>query len=557
MARTLPKRFAPWWRWSSAISVTENAAGVVLVGIVASPGLAVGPIALQEGQRIERRQVGRPDQERQALIAAVATAASQLAALGETVQGDAAEILEFQQVLLEDEELIDPILATTGEGEPAHRAWITAFDREIADYQAANDETFRARAADLVDLRDRVLRVLAPAPSTPADAAPQGAIYADEELTPSRFLEIDWTRYVGAAIKGGSAAGHVALLARARGTPLIVGLKGGFKTLRDGALAVLDAEQGNLVLDPSQDILVQTRRRLAALAAKTEKSARFLAKPAVTADGQRVHVTINVDDPSLLDGLDPAHCDGIGLTRTEFLFQGKELPDEEQQYQVYCRIIDWAAGRPVIVRTLDAGGDKPVAGLTIDGERNPFLGLRGLRLSLARPDVFRIQLRALARAASRGDLKIMLPMVSEPQELEGARNMFEEVVADLRAAGKEAAEAPLGMMVEVPAAALTADSFAADLYSIGSNDLVQYVMAASRDNPHVAPLYDPGNPAVHALIRQVVAVAAKRGVEISLCGDMVSDPAYLPALLSLGLRRLSVAPAQLGSVKAAIAAWPR
>jgi phosphotransferase system enzyme I (PtsI) len=211
----------------------------------------------------------------------------------------------------------------------------------------------------------------------------------------------------------------------------------------------------------------------------------------------------------------------------------------------------------VIVRTLDAGGDKPVAGLTIDGERNPFLGLRGLRLSLARPDVFRIQLRALARAASRGDLKIMLPMVSEPQELEAARNMFDEVVADLRAAGNEAAEAPLGMMVEVPAAALTADSFAADFYSIGSNDLVQYVMAASRDNTHVAPLYNPGNPAIHALIRQVVAVAAKRGVEISLCGDMASDPAYLPALLSLGLRRLSVAPAQLGSVKAAIAAWPR
>ncbi|MGH6917755.1 MAG: putative PEP-binding protein, partial [Geminicoccaceae bacterium] len=186
----------------------------------------------------------------------------------------------------------------------------------------------------------------------------------------------------------------------------------------------------------------------------------------------------------------------------------------------------------------------------------PFLGLRGLRLSLARPEVFRVQLRALARAAARGDLRIMLPMVTAPRELDTARAILDEVVAELQAAGIEAALAPLGMMVEVPAAALTAASFAADFYSIGSNDLVQYVMAASRDNPHVAPLYDPGNPAVLALIRRVVEVANARGLEVSLCGDMASDTAYLPSLLRLGLRNISVTPAQLGPVKAAIAAWP-
>jgi phosphotransferase system enzyme I (PtsI) len=276
----------------------------------------------------------------------------------------------------------------------------------------------------------------------------------------------------------------------------------------------------------------------------------------VTAAGERVHVYLNVDDPGLLENLDPAQCDGIGLTRTEFLFQGRELPDEEQQYQVYRRIVEWAAGLPVVVRTLDAGGDKPVAGLTVDGERNPFLGLRGLRLSLARPEVFRLQLRALARAAATGDLKIMLPMVTEPRELEAARTMLEEVVTELRTAGIEAAMAPLGMMVEVPAAALTAAAFAADFYSIGSNDLVQYVMAASRDNPDVAPLYDPDNPAVHALIRQVVEAAGLRGVEVSLCGELASDPTHISTLLGLGLRRLSVSPARLGPVKAAIAAWP-
>jgi phosphotransferase system enzyme I (PtsI) len=536
--------------------MTDALGSAVLPGIAASPGLAVGPIALQRTVPVLPRTIGRPDEEENALRAAIALAAAQLQALREVVHDDlAADILEFQLTLLEDEDLIDPILQAIRAGDPADRAWIAAMDREIADYRAADDDTFRARAADLLDLRDRVTRALTPAADPRPVLGPAAAIYADEELTPSRFLEIDWRRYVGAATRGGSAAGHVALLARARGTPLVVGLETGFKALRDGTLAVLDAEQGHLILNPTAVTLAETRRRQRAVAAQAHLSARFLDRPALTANGERVHVTINVDDPALLEAFDPAHCDGIGLTRTEFLFQGKELPDEEQQYQVYCRIVAWAAGRPVIVRTLDAGGDKPIAGLTIEGERNPFLGLRGLRLALARPEVFRLQLRALARAAVRGDLNIMLPMVTEPRELDAARAMLEEAVTDLQAAGIAAARAPLGIMIEVPAAALTAASFAADFYSIGSNDLVQYMMAASRDNPNVASLYDPANPAVHALIRRVVEVAAARGVEVSLCGDMASEPAYLPILLSLGLRRVSVAPARLGPVKAAIAAW--
>ena len=527
----------------------------VLSGVVAAPGLAIGPIALQRATRTEQRTAGSPDQEHAALAAAIAAAMAQLGALCATAPAEAAEILEFQQALLEDEDLVDPILAATRAGQPAHQAWAQAIDHEVAEYRDTDDETFRARAADLIDLRDRVLRSLAGAPETAASSG-ERAIYADRDLTPSRFLEIDWSRYLGAVTRGGSAAGHVALLARARGTPLIVGLAG-FEDLRDGTLAVLDAERGQLVLDPSPATLAQARQRQGDLAAKAKANRRYLAEPAVTADGERVQVCINVDDPALLAEIDPATCDGIGLTRTEFLFQGHALPDEEQQHAVYCRLLDWAAGRPVIVRTLDAGGDKPIAGLTVDGERNPFLGLRGLRLSLARPDVFRVQLRALARAAAKGNLKIMLPMVTRPEELEAVRTLFADVLGELRAAGIEAAPAPLGMMVEVPAAALTADAFGADFYSIGSNDLVQYVMAASRDDPRVAALYDPASPAVLGLIRQVVEAAERRGVEVSLCGDMASDPVHLPALLNLGMRRISVAPAQRAPVKAAVAVWPR
>ncbi len=228
------------------------------------------------------------------------------------------------------------------------------------------------------------------------------------------------------------------------------------------------------------------------------------------------------------------------------------LPDEEQQRAAYARMLDWAAGRPVIVRTLDAGGDKPIPGLTIE-ESNPFLGLRGLRLSLKHPEVFRTQLRALCRAAVGGELKIMLPMVTVPAELAEARAHLDAVVAALAQAGIAHKRPPLGIMVEVPSVAVTPERFPADFFSIGSNDLTQYVMAAARDLNSVAHLADTANPAVLALITRVAAQGAARGIEVSLCGDAASDPALVPHLLRCGLRKLSASPAAVGRVKAAIA----
>jgi phosphotransferase system enzyme I (PtsI) len=399
---------------------------------------------------------------------------------------------------------------------------------------------------------------LSPGSRPAAGIAGEEAIYVAEDLTPSRFLEIDWSRFRGAAIKGGSAGGHVALLARARGTPLLIGLGDHFQRVRDGAVSLLDAERCQLVLDPSPATLGDFKRRLAnQQAASAAANARFLERPAITANGERVDVLINVDDPALLAAVDPRHTDGIGLTRTEFLFRGPNLPDETRQYRAYAEILKWAAGRPVIIRTLDAGGDKPIAGLTPERESNPFLGLRGLRLSLARPEVFTVQLRALARAAVGGHLKVMAPMVTIPAEFDAFRQLFEEAVDGLTARGVEAAVPPLGMMVEVPAAALRATDFDADFMSIGSNDLIQYVMAAGRDIATVADLYVANYPAVLDLVGRVIVAGRRRGTEVSLCGDMASDPELVPLLLGLGLRRLSVAPARLGAIKAAIAGWDR
>lgn len=538
--------------------MSEPGQEIVLQGIAASGGLALGRIAIQHAAHRSRRTPGTLKEEHDALQAAMATAAAQLEALAATVsERAAAEMLEFQIALLDDEDLIAPIFMRIAGGAPADAAWRQTLDAEIAAYRASGDEVLEARTSDLADLRDRVLDALSPQAAPAIAGNGEQAIYVAEELTPSRFLETDWTRYRGAAIKRGSAAGHVALLARARGTPLVIGLGPAFATLRDGAIALLDAERGQLVLDPSPATLDDAKRRLADQAARAASNARFLDRPAITAGGERIEVLINVDDPALLRAVDPGHTDGIGLTRTEFLFHGPDLPDEARQYQAYTAILAWAGGRPVIIRTLDAGGDKPIAGLTPAGESNPFLGLRGLRLSLARPEIFTVQLRALARAAIGGGLKVMAPMVSTPAEFDAFRRLFLEVVEALHAEGIEAALPPLGMMVEVPAAALCASNFDADFMSIGSNDLVQYVMAAGRDIGAVADLYDPSNPAVLELIERVVDTGERHGIEVSLCGDMASDANFVPRLLELGLRRLSVAPATLGAVKAAIAGWER
>jgi phosphotransferase system enzyme I (PtsI) len=244
--------------------------------------------------------------------------------------------------------------------------------------------------------------------------------------------------------------------------------------------------------------------------------------------------------------------DGIGLVRTEFLFHDRErLPDEDEQYTVYHQIAKWAAGRPVTIRTLDAGGDKPIAGLTRAGESNPFLGVRGVRLSLRRPEVLMVQLRALVRAAVHGNVKVMVPMIALPDELERCRQLLAQAVRELQASGVQAAMPPLGMMVEVPAAALTLADFDADFYSIGSNDLLQYLMAASRDEPELAALASPG-PAFWRLLEDMTDYGRAARREVSLCGDLASDAQYVPQLLRRGLRTLSVAPAALASVKAAV-----
>ena len=523
-----------------------------LPGKVASGGFAAGPVvALVSGAHPSRSR-GDAAAEAAALKAAIEAALAALGELAGGLDGDAAEILAFQIAMLEDESLAAPAFTDIPQGVSADRAWQAALDAEIGGYQAAADEHFRARANDLVDIRDRVLAHLSGIVDKPR--LPAGAILLAEDLTPSLFLATDWSRGGGIALTRGSASGHVATLARARGIPMLIGIAFDLARLPAKGEALIDSESAMLWLDPSPSTLSSFAVRRQAAAEAEAGAAAFKMREARTRDGTPISVLINIADPAEIDGMDPRICDGVGLVRTEFLFHDKAAPPgEEEQYRIYRRLAEWASGKPVTIRTLDAGADKPIAGLTLERETNPFLGLRGIRLSLARPELFRVQLRALCRAAMHGAVEVMLPMVTLPAELAAARRLLEEELAALRKAGVACRQPPLGIMVEVPAAALVIEAFDAAFFSIGSNDLTQYVMAAARDNDAVSALADPSHPAVLRLIERVAAHGAAIGRKVSLCGDAGAEPRFAEALIGAGLRTLSVAPAALARIKQALA----
>lgn len=523
-------------------------------GRVASGGIAIGTAFLLPGAPAEQvasaHKTDNPAAEAAALRSAIAAAVDDIGALISITAGEAADVLEFQVAMLEDDSLGEPAFAAIADGAAADLAWAAALDTQIADYSASDDDYFKARTADLSDMRDRVLRHLR---GEAVVSVPAGAILLGDDLTPSLFLSQDWSQGGGIALSKGSASSHVAMLARMRRVPMVVGLSMDVSSVTAGTPIIVDAEAGRIAIAPDAATCKDSEARRVQVEAELVRAEAFRFKPARTVDGTDIRILINVAGLADLEHLEPAICDGIGLVRTEFLFpQNGRLPDEEEQFGIYRRMVQWAQGRPVTIRTLDAGGDKPIAGLTI-AENNPFLGLRGLRLSLARADVFKIQLRALCRAAVHGNLKIMLPMVSVPRELEASRQLLEEAVSELLAAGIPHAQPPLGIMVEVPSTALMPERFAAAFYSIGSNDLTQYTLAAARDLDSVAGLGDAGDPAVLKLIANTTAYGRQAGLEVSLCGDAAAETRLVPLLLQAGLRVLSVAPAAVGRVKAAVA----
>jgi phosphotransferase system enzyme I (PtsI) len=510
-------------------------------GTVASRGYAEGNLFSLDEKAMPYRPSNDPALESDRLKDAIAIAASELTSLVVAASGDAADIREFQLAMVEDEVLSEPALASIAEGKDAAGAWQAALEAETRSYLSSDSEYFRARAADLRDIERRVLRTLTGA-SDPKP--PPGAILVGDDITPSVFLDRDWGKGGAIILRQGSAASHVAMLARSRGVPMLVAVAN--LAGEGGESALVDAEAGAVTLSPDTDAVARFRNAAQKARSVHAVAAAMAAKPAVTADGTAIAVHVNIASPDELGGIDAATCDGIGLMRTEFLY-GQGLPDEDTQYDAYARVLEWAAGKRVVIRTVDAGGDKPVPGFTVE-ESNPFLGLRGIRLALAKPEIFGVQIRALLRAGKHGHLRVMFPMIATAGEFAAAKALFVEE------AGKLGVGLPqLGIMVEVPAVAVAPELLKdATFFSIGSNDLTQYVMAAGRDNGAVAGLNDVTHPAVLELIARVTRYGAESGIPVSLCGDAGSDPAIIPSLLAAGLRSLSVSSAQLPLAKLAI-----
>lgn len=529
---------------SAAEPAEASAAG--MNGLPGAPGSGYGPVRRLHAPEPPEQDppAGTPEQEGDRLRGAVESARAELERARDdasrTTGSDTAGIFDAQALLLADAAVLDAAESAARDGAVAERAWRQAVTPVADAYRQIDDPYQRARADDVDDVARRVLAHLAGLPVTPVLSGP-GVLVA-ETLGPADTATLDPGTVQAILTARGAPTGHAAILARARGIPAVVGAGDAVLALDEGRQVLVDGDTGAVHVDP-EDALVREYGGRRAEREEADRTARTKAhEPAVTTDGARILVAANVGSVEDASAAASAGADGIGLLRTEFLFLGRaEPPTEDEQARTYAEIAGriGGAGR-VRVRTFDIGADKPAAYLPQAPEDNPFLGVRGLRLGIAHPDLLRTQLNAILGTDAPVDA--MLPMVSTVEEVDRVRELVD--LGDVR----------LGAMVEVPSAALLADALASrvDFLSIGTNDLVQYVLAAERGNASVAHLADPCHPAVLGLIGGVAAAAGRAGIEAAVCGEMASDPALVPLLVGLGIGELSVSPAMVPAVKQAV-----
>lgn len=377
-------------------------------------------------------------------------------------------------------------------------------------------------------------------------------VYIGDRLVAAELVHVLENELCGIVLAEGTSTNHIAVLARARGIPMLVGVNIPAKSITAHSQAIVDGEEGYIALNPSLATVEEYRSKVLRREQEGLEVADLLERPAKTRDGVQIKVYVNIDHPGSLKRIRFSQCDGVGLTRTEFFIRPEAFHDEDKQYGEYVGLLKAAKGLPVTIRTLDVGGGKHVPGLEIENETNPSLGVCGIRWTLKHLDVFRTQLRALARAAMQGSLRMVLPMVTVPMEVQNVRSLLEEEVVALNKSGVKAKIPPVGIMVEVPSAALGIDRFPADFLTIGTNDLIQYVTATDREAKQLAALYDPQNPAVLDLIERLTTYGAAASLEVSVCGEMAAQAAWLEILLSKGARAVSVAPTALADVKKTI-----
>jgi len=534
----------------------------LIKGIPVSPGIVVGrALHVGEAERhVPQRTIspGEVERELARLDTALDAAAGELGDLRDRTErelgSEPAKIFGFHLGLLRDKTLLDMIRGRIrSERFNAEHAVAAQFQTLIAQFRQMGNVVFGQKANDVVDLERRVLGKLMGETQSRLASLTEPAVIVAHELTPSQTAGLDRTKVIAIITDAGGQTGHTSIVARALGLPAIVGCHHGSERIEDGDLLLVDGDAGVIIVRPDEEVLLEYRGRAERGAQRRRSVQEQASFEPTTKDGVRIALMGNIEFPEEVESVLSNGGDGVGLFRTEFLYlTRRDPPDEEEQYRVYRRAIELLAGRPITIRTLDLGADKYTQEAMEEPERNPFLGLRSIRYCLADQPLFKTQLRAIMRASVHGPVKIMFPLVSTLMELRQAKMILADVCEELAEDGLAFdGGVKIGMMVEVPSAALMARVFAAesDFFSIGTNDLVQYTLAVDRGNERVANLYTAASPAILHLVKNVIRASRHAGIDVSLCGEIAGDPEFTMLLVGMGLRTLSMVPAQIPLVK--------
>ncbi|RTR32354.1 phosphoenolpyruvate--protein phosphotransferase [Robertmurraya yapensis] len=534
-----------------------------LQGIAASSGIAIAKAyrLVEPDLSFEKKTVENAEAEVARFDAAIAQSKTELEAIRdnakENLGADKAAIFEAHLLVLSDPELLSPIQdKVKSEKVNAEVALKETADMFITMFESMDNEYMRERAADIRDVTKRVLSHLLGVKIVNPSMISEEVIVVAEDLTPSDTAQLNRQFVKGFTTDIGGRTSHSAIMARSLEIPAVVGTKVATKDIQNGDLVIVDGLKGEVHINPTPELVEQYKKENEAFEAQKAEWAKLKNEKTYSQDGHHVELVANIGTPKDLEGVINNGGEGVGLYRTEFLYMGRDqLPTEEEQFESYKAVLEGLAGKPVVVRTLDIGGDKELPYLSLPKEMNPFLGFRAIRLCLEEKDMFRTQLRALLRASTYGNLKIMFPMIATLDEFRQAKAMLEEEKAKLISEGVAVSEdIEVGIMVEIPSTAVLADQFAkeVDFFSIGTNDLIQYTMAADRMNERVSYLYQPYSPSILRLVKMVIDAAHKEGKWTGMCGEMAGDETAIPLLLGLGLDEFSMSATSILKARAQI-----